>query len=283
MGFSRPKRVRSRKAWAVAAAAGGGGGGAAAGGGAGWEQLTAAKCVDGYSSGGMCGYSGTQNISLNDGTNTEIRVINQVSTGSSPANGLNRLSVLWHDTGIKFSDIQSVEVHMDHKGVSGNPYGSNKKPSYGVLISGTYLVSSLQPAYPAPESYLAIGKYSDNGSNDYRFVALNDESYTGGGAPIGQYPIGYCNIPIHHQSFSTDPRRFATRDANLRHLRAGQDVNVAAALKDLTTWQSLSRWWDQDQTMKIGIFLGSHALYCTLQAGEGFDVDLRYRVNKGRI
>lgn len=277
MAFSRPKRVRSRAAWAIAQAAAGGGGA----GGNGWERLTGAKCVDHHSAGAACGYSSPANFTLTEsGGVTQLRYVAGVNFGSQPANGLNRLSILWHDTGIKFEDIASIETYCKQTGIAGNPNGPNKEPIYGIVISGTYLTPTAQPAYPAPEHYLAIGRYSDNGSNDYRFVALNDETYAGAGAAANQYPIGYCTIPIHTQDNTS---RFTTRDVNLRSLRVNNDVNVFAALKDLSTWQNLNRWWNPTDTLKIGIFIGIKKLYGTLNAGEGFDFDMRYRINQGRI
>ena len=288
MGFSRPKRVRSRKAWASnSAAAGGGGGGGAggsAGGGAGWEQLTAAKCVDHYSSGAICSYSGTPNFTLTDVAGvTQMRYINNINLSSAPPNLTRRLSVKWHDTGIKFSDIASIEAQIELMSVQGNPNGPNRKPNYGMLISGTYLVPHVSDWFPAPQAYLALGMTQDNGSNDFRFVALNDELFNSAGSPTGTYPLGYFYVPIHNQSYWHDPNRLTTRDGFVRVLRAGGDVNVNATLKDISTWSSLNRWWDPNDTLKIGIFVGAGSNWATLIGGEGYNFKFNYRVNKGRL
>lgn len=276
MAFSRPIRVRSREAWAQAQAAP-----APAAGG--WERLTAAKCVNGYSSGAICGYSGAANFSLNDQAGyTELRYINTVSTGTTPANSLKRLSVLWYDTGVLLNDIASVETQIHEIAQVGAPNNSGKQPIYGILLADSYLAPNVNNMPSTPENYLTIGRYADN-SNVYRFLAVNDEAFAGAGASPSQYPKGYSYIPMHTRGVYNGAERFATRDATVRSLRANGDVNVSAALKDLTTWQNLDRWWRHDQTLKIGIFVGTKKFYSTLSAGTGFDVDFRFRVNQGRI
>ena len=283
MAFSRPKRVWPKGDVPTSGGGGGGGGGGAAG-GTGWQQLTAAKCVDHYSSGGICSYSGTPNFTLADvGGVTQMRYINNINLSNIPPNVTRRLSVKWYDTGIKFSDISSIEAQIELMGVEGNPNGPNRKPSYGMLISGTYLVPNVSNWFPNPQAYLALGASQDNGSNDYRWIALNDESFASPGTAIGTYPLGYFTVPIHHQSYSTDADRMITRDGYMRVLRAGNDVNVPASSKDLTTWQSLARWWDKDDTLKIGIFVGATSNWATLIGGEGYNFKMHYRVNQGRL
>ena len=282
MGFSIPKRVWPRKR--VPSGGGGGGAGGGGAGGVGWQQLTAAKCVDHYSSGGICSYSGTPNFTLTDvGGVTQMRYINNINLSNNPPNVIRRLSVKWHDTGIKFRDIASIEAQIELMSVQGNPNGPNRKPSYGMLISGTYLVPNVSTWFPNPGAYLALGASQDNGSNDYRWVALNDESFSSPGTPIGTYPLGYFTVPIHHQSYWTDPDRMTTRDGYMRVLRSNSDVDVPSSAKDISTWQSLARWWDKDDTLKIGIFVGATSFYATLQGGEGYNFKMNYRVNKGRL
>ena len=260
-------------------AAGGGGGGAA--GGAGWEDLTAAKMVSGYSAGAADGYAGTKFISLTDNAgNVEMRFINTVASGGSVTTDMERLTVFWYDTGIEMSDVSSVELYLKHVGESGTPYGSNKQPMYGVVMGTSYFTPSSSAIYSAPGHFITIQQWFDsNKANVNRCIAVDDETFAGAGLGAGGQSACYAFIPVHSQGSS----QLTTRDATMRPLHDTTGGSTSAAAKDLTTQYSATRYWTPTDTLKLGLSFGYRKTWKNHLQNEGFNIQIKYRVNKDRI
>ena len=265
---------------APAVSGGGGGGGA---GGEGWEDLTAAKLVSGYSAGAADAYAGTKFVSLADnGGNVELRFINDIASGGAVTTDMERLTVFWYDTGIKISDVSSIELYLKHVGESGTPYASNKQPMYGVVFGTSYFTPSSSAIYSAPEHFITVQQWFDsNKSNVNRCIAVDDETFAGAGLGASGQAACYAFIPVHSQGSS----QLTTRDATMRPLHDTTGGSTSAAAKDLTTQYSATRYWlDNDSdTLKVGLSFGWRKTWKTHLQGEGMNLQVKYRVNKDRI
>jgi len=281
MAFSIPKRI-----WPIAdvpsgASGGGGGGGGASAGGDGWEELTAAKCVDGYSAGAADAYGVTKFVSLTDNAgNVEMRFINDIVTGGSNAIDMERQCVFWYDTGVQMSDVNTVELYIKHIGESGTPFGSNKQPMYGIVMGTSYFTANGSAVYSAPEHFVTVQQWYDtNMANANRCIAVDDESFTGAGLSASGHSSCHAFIPVHIQAAG----KLTTRDAVVRPLHDTTGGTTSASAKDLTTWYSSTRYWVPTDTLKIGISFGYRKAWKTHLQNEGIDVVFKYRINKDRI
>lgn len=267
-----------------APAAGGGGGGG--GGGAGWEQLTAAKCVDHYSSGCWDSYSGTPNITLADnaGGYQELRIINNIGSAFNIGYKPNQVCVFWHDSGIDITDVQSVEVYIEHLGEQGSPYNSNKKPLYGIVLGTVYSVPHITNVPATPIHFARINTWFDGGKvNYYAGVTVDDEGTNAAGVSGTQHTRCYAFMPV-----MDDVRGWGTihrvRDVTVRPINNAGATATTAVGRDLSTQNENTRWFEDasSQTLKLGIQMGWLVNNKTHTGGEGMNFRIHYRINQGR-
>jgi hypothetical protein len=265
---------------ASAVPAGGGGGGAT-----GFIYLNPADCTDGRSYGAMDSYNAPGNLSfIDNGGVTEVTFDNNYATAANKGNELRNQSIIWKDTGIKFKDISSIEMHVEHIGEIGNPYSGNKKPSYGFIFGQSYMVPNATVWYPMPEHYVASHIWADNNNiNIYRNIVVNNEGTATNGVSFTQHPIGSAFYPINYQDDIGGVPKLTTRDGVIRQHQNSKGVNSTTVGRDASTWLVTNRHWGEDETLKVGIMVGHHAIYKTHLGGEGFRFKIHYKVNEGRI
>jgi len=263
----------------------------AAGGGApaaasGWQQLTAADCTDHYSSGCYDAYSGTPNVTLTDnaGGYQELRTIDNVSSAANKGYKPNNVNVFWHDTGIDISDIQSVEVYIEHLGEGGSPYSGNKKPLYGFMLGTVYTTPHITNTPATPQHYVRINTWFSNGkTNYYAGITVDDEGTSAAGVTGAQHTRCYAFMPVMDAT-AAGGTVHRVRDVTVRPIHNSGSTHTADAGRDISVQNETSRWFEDavSQTLKVGIQVGWLASWKTHLAGEGPNFRIHYRVNQGR-